>query len=104
MKENRILLWYDVEDFITPESDEALAELLKMMDSLGVKSTLKLVTEKARVLKQRGREDIFRWMARHEIGYHTEKHSVHPVTTEYLDGMRFAAGAKEFELREKARF
>ena len=104
MKENRILLWYDVEDFITPESDEALAELLKMMDSLGVKSTLKLVTEKARVLKQRGREDIFRWMARHEIGYHTEKHSVHPVTTEYLDGMRFAAGAKEFELREKSAF
>lgn len=104
MKENRILLWFDVEDFITPEADEALAELLKMMDSLGVKSTLKLVTEKARVLKRRGREDIFRRMVNHEIGYHTEKHSVHPVTTEYLDGMGFAAGAKEFELREKGAF
>ena len=104
MKENRILLWFDVEDFITPQSDDALAQLLEMMNSLGIKSTLKLVTEKARVLRQRGREDIFRLMARHEIGYHTEKHSVHPVTTEYLDGMGFAAGASAFESREKNAF
>lgn len=104
MKDIKVLLWFDVEDFITPEADDALGQLLTMLDSLGIKSTLKLVTEKARALKRRGREDVFELMRKHEIGYHTEKHSVHPVTTEYLNGMSFAAGAKEFEAREQQAF
>jgi len=28
----KILLWYDVEDYITTESEDALLELIKMMD------------------------------------------------------------------------
>ena len=35
MKNLKVMLWFDVEDFITPEADDALLALINMMDSLG---------------------------------------------------------------------
>ncbi|MBE6613829.1 MAG: hypothetical protein E7631_00810 [Ruminococcaceae bacterium] len=104
MKHIKVMLWFDVEDFITPEADDALHALIDMMDSLGIIGSFKMVAEKARVLKARGREDILRKLSGHEICYHTENHSVHPTQTEYLQGMGFADGAAEFERREKKGF
>ena len=104
MKQLKVMLWYDVEDFITPEADDALLALIDMMDSLGIRSSLKIVGEKIRVLKERGREDILEKIAGHEVCYHTENHSVHPTQTEYLQHMGFAEGAAEFERREKQGF
>ncbi len=104
MKQLKVMLWYDVEDFITPEADEALLALLEMMESLGIRSSLKFVAEKIRVLQERGREDILSHLPNHEICYHTENHSVHPTQTEYLAHMGFAAGAKAFEKRERRGF
>lgn len=104
MKQLKIMLWYDVEDFITPEADDALLALLEMMDGLGVRSSLKIVGEKIRVLQQRGRTDILNKLAGHEICYHTENHSIHPTQTEYLQHAGFADGACEFERRERKGF
>ncbi len=104
MKQLKVMLWYDVEDFITPEADDALLALINMMDSLGIRSSLKIVGEKIRVLKERGREDILEKIAGHEVCYHTENHSIHPTQTEYLQHMGFAEGAAEFERREKQGF
>ncbi len=104
MKQLKVMLWYDVEDYITPEADDALLELIRMMDSLGIRSSLKIVGEKIRVLKERGREDILAKLAGHEICYHTENHSIPPTQTEYLGHMGFAEGAAEFERREKNGF
>ncbi len=44
MKNIKIMLWYDVEDFITPESDDALLALINMMDSLGIRGSFTTVT------------------------------------------------------------
>ncbi len=104
MKQLKIMLWYDVEDFITPEADDALLALLDMMEELGIRASLKFVAEKIRVLKARGREDILTRLASHEICYHTENHSVHPTQTEYLEHTGFAEGARAFEAREKKGF
>ena len=79
-----VLFWFDVEDYITPASDDALKGLLEVFESHGVQATWKLVAEKARVLEARGRTDIIRLLQRQDIGYHTENHSVHPVLSEYL--------------------
>ncbi len=104
MKQLKIMLWYDVEDFITPEADDALLALIEMMDGLGIRSSLKIVGEKIRVLRDRGRTDILDRLAGHEICYHTENHSVHPTQTEYLQHAGFSEGACEFERRERKGF
>ena len=40
--EKKVLLWFDVEDYVTPETDDTLLRLLQMLDESGVKCTLKL--------------------------------------------------------------
>lgn len=100
----KVLFWFDVEDFINPESEEALLELLNLFDRRGIVGIFKLVGEKARVLERNGRQDILAKLKRHEIGYHTDWHSVHPVVTEYLEPLGFREGADEFVRREGGGF
>lgn len=97
----KIMLWYDVEDYITPKSDEALDKLIDMMDKRGVVSSLKIVAEKARALLSRGRFDIIKKIAGHEVCYHTDNHSRHPTITEYLENYGFSDGAAEFIRQEQ---
>jgi hypothetical protein len=104
MKNIKVMLWYDVEDYINPQADDALLALINMMDSLGIRGSFKIVGEKARVLEQRGRVDIIRKLSGHEICYHTDNHSIHPTMTEYLKDMGFAQGALEFEAKERGGF
>ncbi|HOJ10493.1 MAG TPA: hypothetical protein PK733_07865 [Clostridiales bacterium] len=96
----KVLLWLDVEDYINLQSDDALLLLLDTLKSKGVKAILKIVGEKARVLKERGRYDILEKIKEHEIGYHTNMHSVHPTIAEYLEPLGFREGAYEFERNE----
>jgi hypothetical protein len=96
----KVLFWFDVEDFINEESEEGLVGLLDLLDRRGIIGIFKLVGEKVRMLERRSRTDILDRLKRHEIGYHTDWHSVHPVTTEYLEPLGFRAGAEEFERRE----
>ncbi|MDR1766163.1 MAG: hypothetical protein LBR77_08780 [Lachnospiraceae bacterium] len=96
----KIMLWFDVEDYVTPETEESLLEILKLTDAFGVKCTLKLCTMKYRQLKQRGRTDILKLMANHELAFHMTDHSVHPLPTEYLDRMGFGEGAVAFDQKE----
>ena len=98
------LLWFDVEDFMVPESEWALEALLAMLDRLGIPAVFKVVGEKARNLEAHGRRDLLGGMAAHEVGYHTDMHSRHPTVTEYLEHYGFADGAEEFERRERAGF
>lgn len=96
----KVLLWYDVEDYITRESDDALLALLDMMESRRVKGTFKFVGEKIRVLKTRDRKDILDRLSGQDIGYHTDMHSEHPTISEYCEPLGFSEGATEFEKRE----
>lgn len=36
--QKKILLWFEDEDYLTPESDDALLELLSMLEESGVKA------------------------------------------------------------------
>lgn len=99
-----VLFWFDVEDYLTPESDDALAGCIEVLESHGVRGTFKLVGEKLRVLKARGRSDILESLKRQDVGYHTNFHSVHPTPAEYLEGLGWQDGIDEFERRERAGF
>lgn len=96
----KILLWFDVEDYVNEISDDAFLALLDMLDAIGVRASLKMVAEKARVLKARGRYDILKKLCGHEICYHTENHSRHPITTEFCEPLSFTDGVLLYEKLE----
>ena len=63
-----IVLWFDTEDYILPQSDDAAKRIAVFLTQQGVPATFKVVGEKARVLQQRQRQDVISAIAQHEIG------------------------------------
>ncbi|MBS7612668.1 hypothetical protein KEJ48_00230 [Candidatus Bathyarchaeota archaeon] len=96
-----VVFWFDCEDFITPESDDALKRLAEILSANNVRGVFKLVGEKLRTLERRRRWDVIEALKHHEIGYHTNYHSVHPTVAEYLKDMGFEEGALEFLKSER---
>ncbi|RAP76557.1 hypothetical protein [Paenibacillus montanisoli] len=96
-----VMLWFDTEDYITHEAEDALLGLLTMLNSRKIKGIFKIVGEKARKLERNTRADILKQLMPHEIGYHTNFHSLHPTVSEYSEKFGFAEGAQEFEWRER---
>ena len=99
-----IVLWFDTEDYILPESDDAAKRVAEMLTSLGVRATFKVVGEKGRTLERRGRTDVIAALSRHEIGYHANTHSQHPTVAEYESSLDWEEGAAEFTRRERPGF
>lgn len=95
-----VTLWFDTEDYIEPAADDAALRIARDLTELGVRATFKVVGEKARVWEQRGRWDVVRALALHDIGYHSNFHSVQPTPALYLRDLGYVEGAAEFERRE----
>lgn len=95
-----VVLWFDTEDYIEPAADDAALRLATDLEKAGVRATFKVVGEKARVLESRGRKDVIRALGHHDIGYHSNYHSMQPTPALYLRGMGWLDGAAEFERRE----
>jgi glutathione S-transferase len=96
-----VVLWFDTEDYIEPAADDAALRIATDLENLGVRATFKVVGEKARVLEARGRRDVIRALSRHDIGYHSNFHSMQPTPALYLRDMGWFDGAAEFERRER---
>ena len=95
-----VALWFDTEDYLEPAADDAALQIAQDLSAIGVRATFKVVGEKARVLERRGRRDVIQALSRHDIGYHSNWHSVHPTPAEYLLHFGYLEGAEEFERRE----
>lgn len=95
-----VILWFDTEDYLLPASDDAAKRLCQMLTQRGIRATFKVVGEKARVLEQRGRQDVIAALQQHDIGYHSNFHSVHPTPAEYLAECGWLDGIAEFVRRE----
>ncbi len=83
-----VTIVFDVEDYTTPASegiDDIPLWLAETMTEVGVKGTFFVIGEKARSLERRGRTDVIAAMARHDIGSHTSRGSIHPTVTEQLE-------------------
>ena len=96
-----VVLWFDTEDYIEPAADDAALRIATGLEHLGVRATFKVVGEKARVLESRGRIDVIRALGHHDIGYHSNFHSIQPTPALYLRNMGWLDGAAEFERRER---
>ena len=98
----RVILWFDTEDYLLPASDDAAKRVAEILTARGIRGTFKLVGEKARVLQRRGRADVIAALRKHDIGYHSNLHSVHPAPAEYLAECGWLDGVAEFVRRESA--
>jgi polysaccharide deacetylase len=97
-----VVLWFDEEDYILPQDDDATLRLAQTLTKLDVRATFKIVGEKARVLEQRNRKDVIAALKRHEIGYHSNTHSQQPTVAVYLQNADWETGTAEFYRRELA--
>lgn len=102
-----IVICFDVEDYITPES-EGMDDLPKWMAEImteeGVTGTFFVIGEKARSMEKRGRRDVIAAMARHDIGSHTNDGSIHPTITERLEKASWDEGVATILESESAGF
>jgi len=99
-----VVLRFDTEDYILPQSDDAAKRVAELLTKQGVRATFKVVGEKARTLERRGRKDVIEALAKHEIGYHSNTHSQHPTVAEYESKLDWEQGTEEFTRRERAGF
>jgi Polysaccharide deacetylase len=95
-----VTLWFDTEDYVLPQSDDAARRVAEVLTRSDVKATFKVVGEKARTLDQRGRQDVIDALKKHEIGYHSNTHSQHPTIAVYLQNAGWEDGSSEFYRRE----
>lgn len=96
-----VILWFDTEDYILPQSDDAAKRVAAFLTQQGIRATFKVVGEKARALDRRRRRDVLGALAQHEIGYHSNTHSQHPTVAEYESTLDWQTGADEFTRRER---
>ena len=96
-----VFLWFDVDDYIQPQSEEMAKRLAVFLTQEGVPATFKIVGEEARALKQRQRQDVITAVAQHDIGYLSNTHSQHPTVAEYEANLNWESGIEEFSRRER---
>jgi hypothetical protein len=99
-----VILWFDTEDYILPASDDAALRVADFLTKEKIRATFKVVGEKARTLEKRKRDDVIAALKKHEIGYHSNFHSVQPSPAMYLNNLGWDEGVAEFDRREKPGF
>lgn len=92
---------FDVEDLVTPESDDAAKWIASIMESVGLTGTFFLVGEKVRLLRERGREDVISHLKAHELGFHSTWHSVPPTVCAVCEDASFLGGVQRLMERER---
>lgn len=95
-----LIFSFDSEDYETPAADEGELWWADALTRHGLTGCFCLVGEEARALRERGRRDVLAALARHEIAYHSNLHSAHPVHAEYLESMGWDDGVAAVMARE----
>jgi hypothetical protein len=95
-----VVLWFDTEDYLLPASDDAAMQVAEMLTRQGIRGTFKIVGEKARTLERRKRFDVIEALKKHEIGYHSNWHSVQPTPALFSSNLDWDEGVAEFDRRE----
>lgn len=97
-----VILWFQVADYILPQSDDAVKRLAAFLTRQGIRATFVVAGEKARVLERRVRRDVIGALAQHEIGYLSNAPGQHPSIAEFESLLDWQSGIEEFDRREHA--
>ncbi len=90
----QLIFSFDTEEYETPGIDDTIKIWANMLAKYGCRGAFCIVGEKARVLLERGRKDIIDTLAAHEIDFHSNWHSRHPLHAEYLDELGWDDGVQ----------
>ncbi|MCW4027037.1 MAG: hypothetical protein NWE76_06110, partial [Candidatus Bathyarchaeota archaeon] len=97
-----VVFQFDTEDFVTPEADDVLLDLTRILERSDVKASFCIVGEKARDLERRGRFDVISSLKKHDIAYQSDLHSVHPTLSEYLADEDWNEGVEKVTKHESS--
>lgn len=95
-----MLLRFDTEDFLTPESDDAALWIATMLKGRGIQATFPVTAWKVAALQRRRRQDVIDAMGVHAPGFHSTSHSLHPTIAEELLATPDDEAADAFQRRE----
>jgi hypothetical protein len=98
----RLIFAFDTEDYVTPEAWDAQRWWPEQLSERGARGAFHCVGELVRRLRSHGRQDVLEALARHEIGYHGNLHSVPPIHCVAVDGLGLADGIAWILRREAA--
>ena len=87
-----IILSFDTEDFLTPAAWDAQKWWADELSDRGIRASFQMVAELVRVLQREGRQDVIDALSRHEIGNHTNYHSVPPTHPQAVQHLSLADG------------
>ena len=96
-----VILWFDTEDYVLPQSDDSAKRIAEFLTSQGVHATFKVVGEKARTLERRHREDVIAALNKHAVVYHSNYHSWRVSPAEFEQFLDWHDGIEEFIRREQ---
>ncbi len=95
------LIRFDVEDFLTPESDHALEQLMRSMHRHEMPGSYGLVGKKVQALLQREQKLVLEWLqAEPALGFHSTSHSEHPTIAEELQALDYETAKARLVARE----
>lgn len=83
-----VALYFDVEDYFHPPemgSDDIIRTLALALDAEDLRANFLFIAVRAKLLRERGRQDVIDSLARHEVGVHTLT-GEHPCLPEYTAG------------------
>lgn len=96
-----VMFRFDTEDFVTPESNDALRAVAEALTERGMRATFPMVGEKARFIRRQGRDDVVRALQPHALGFHTHWHSAHPTLPERVEGLSWNEGISALDEAER---
>jgi peptidoglycan/xylan/chitin deacetylase (PgdA/CDA1 family) len=79
----RLILTFDIEDFVNPNEMKALYLVLKLLAKYNLRALFFITGHVAEKLGSF--PEILELLAHNEIGFHSSGHSVHPTIPEYTD-------------------
>jgi peptidoglycan/xylan/chitin deacetylase (PgdA/CDA1 family) len=90
----KVIISLDTEDYISTNAVEAQKWWAKTLSDHGVRASFQCVGELVRKWLATGRFDVIDAVAQHEIGFHTNYHSLHPTHPEALQNFSFEKGVE----------
>lgn len=98
----QLIISFDSEDYLTPEAADAELWWAEALRQRQLRGCFQLVAELVRSLEARGRDDVLAAIAHHEIGYHSDTHSLPPTHPEALADLDLEAGIAHILRTESA--